>query len=121
MGILITADYLRTHPNEIFVFGDNTLRKGHKGAAELRDFKNTYGFITKIYPSGANEAFYTPETYKEVLDEEINKLECEIAYTPGKTYLITELGGGLANRFNIRPMIIKATERLKKYPNVRFI
>ena len=47
MCIHITQKYLREHSNEIFVFGDNILRKGHGGAAALRNEPNTYGFITK--------------------------------------------------------------------------
>jgi len=44
--MIITAQYLKENPDHIFVFGDNTVRKGFGGAAKFRDFPNTYGFVT---------------------------------------------------------------------------
>lgn len=121
--MIITRDYLRSHPNEIFVFGDNDLRKGKKGAAELRDEPNTYGFVTKKYPSFENEAYYIPEDYGFKLNAEIRSLKFFIQAHPEKTFLISELGGGLANKFGIRPMIVKAIEEsgIPKMPNVRML
>ena len=121
--MIITKEYLRSHTNEIFVFGDNDARFGKKGAAELRDEPNTYGFVTKKYPSNDNGSFYIPEDYGPKLNAEIRALSHQIRTFPEKTFLISELGGGLANKFGIRPMIVKALEEsgITEMKNVRML
>lgn len=118
----ITRSYLRKNPDYIFVFGDNLQRKGKGGAAKLRDEPNTYGFITKKAPSNNSGSFYKPDEYKEKFESELRKLIEEIEKNPNKTFLISKLGGGLANKFNIHEKIIKpGLERLKEYNNVVFL
>ena len=104
---IITRDYLIANPSCIFVFGDNTLRRGKGGAAVLRDLPNTYGFITKKEPTNAVESFYTLSEYREVFDREVNLLLTHMAANPTNRYLISKLGGGLANRFHIWDTIIE--------------
>lgn len=120
---IITRHYLRTHPNEVFVFGDNKLRRGHGGAAALRDEPNVYGFITQKRPSAANDAHYHPTEYREIYRKEIFKLSLVIATNPTKTYLISRVGGGLANTFRIFQKVIEPN--IKKdiggLSNVRFL
>ena len=120
---MINLKYLKEHPNEVFVFGDNVERKGKKGAAILRDEPNSYGFITKRYPSNFDKAFYKPSNYKEVYKEEIKWLIKEITNNPNKIYLISQVGAGLANRYKIFEEIIKPNIKkdLKKFENVRFL
>lgn len=48
--VFITRDYLRKNIDHIFVYGDNTLHKGNKGAAILSNEPNTHGFVTKKFP-----------------------------------------------------------------------
>jgi len=121
--IFITRHYLREHPNEIFVFGDNSLHRGKRGAAVLRDEPNTYGFLTKKYPSLNKDAFFKPSEYELVYRREIRKLIYEIGRNSGKIYLISKLGAGLANKFRIFQKIIEPNikEDLKGYRNVRFL
>ena len=122
METIITREYLREHPSEIFVFGDNTARTGTGGAAALRDEPNTYGFITKKFPTNWNSSFYTPEIYERIFRGELSRLKFEITGNPDKTYLISKLGAGLANRFNIWEKVIRdGLRELEKYPNVRFL
>ena len=121
--MLITKEYLQKNPNHIFVFGDNLLRKGFAGAAILRNEPNTYGFITKKYPSNDDKSFFKPEEYKEFFLKELQKLELEIKKTPNNLWLISSIGSGLANKYNIwekiiKHDIIKLTER---YNNVRIL
>lgn len=103
----------------VFVFGDNLLRKGYGGAAKLRDVKNTYSFITKKYPNNKDESFYTVEEYRDVFENEYNKLVKLIEENPRKIFLISRLGAGLANRFKIYEEIIerRLIELEKNYPN----
>jgi len=118
----LNEEYLRSHPKEIFVFGDNTIRIGKGGAAQLRDEPNTYGFITKVLPANSDSDFYTPETYKKVFEHELKELIKKIVVNKEKTYLISKLGAGLANKFHIwEEIICEGLEILKKYDNVRFL
>jgi hypothetical protein len=104
---LITAEYLRAHPRDIFVFGDNTEHRGHGGAAVLRDLPNVYGFITKRLPVRGDQGYYTPEEYGPIYTTEMAKLqECLRRYYD-RRFLISKLGGGLANRFGIWEAVIK--------------
>jgi hypothetical protein len=48
--VTIAREYLRSHPDHVFVFGDNLLGRGLGGAAALRREPNTFGFITKKRP-----------------------------------------------------------------------
>lgn len=114
----ITKQYLRKHPNEIFVFGDNVIRKGHGGAAKLRDEPNTYGFITKIRPNNHPTSFFTKQEYEPVLDKEIAKLEQTIFYSPFSfeidKILISAVGSGLANKHGIWQLIEPRLKKLKE-------
>jgi len=111
----ITREYLISHPNEIFVFGDNTIRKGYGGGAKLRNLPNTYGFITKKYPNYYDYSYYRLNEYRSVLKKEIEKLTSVIEANPNKKFLISKLGGGLANKYGIwriiKPELIKLKEK----------
>jgi hypothetical protein len=119
----ITRGYLKAHPKEIFVFGDNKERWGHGGAAALRDFKNTFGFITQKRPSNDASAHYKIEEYKPIFEHELVKLKKQIEKNPELTYLISRIGGGLANKFHIWENIIEPVikKELEHYPNVKFL
>lgn len=103
----ITRQYLIEHPDHIFVFGDNELRAGEGGAAALRDMPNTYGFIAKKCPCNNDNCFYMPDEYEAIYHEEVSVLALYIVTSPGKTFLISKLGAGLANRFGIFEAIIR--------------
>jgi hypothetical protein len=120
---IITKQYLREHPNEVFVFGDNTHRKGCGGAAILRYEPNVYGFITKKRPDHRDDSYYRPEEYEGVFVREYVKLHKEIKTHPDKKYLISKLGAGLANKYRIWEKIIEPNLKsgLKHLPNVEFL
>lgn len=119
----ITEQHLIDNPNEIFVFGDNTFRKGTGGAAALRHLPNTYGFITKRTPRRDEDACYEPWEYAYLFEMELNKLKHIIEANPDKTYLISKVGAGLANDYGIFEKIIEPNLKpaLEKYPNVKFL
>jgi len=105
--MIITAQYLRENPNHIFVFGDNTVRRGKGGAAKFRGYPNTYGFITKKYPNNYDSSFYRPDEYKTIFKKELHKLKEELHLNSHKQFLISALGAGLANKYDIWNLIIK--------------
>ena len=118
----ITVEYLRENTDMVFVFGDNLIRKGIGGAAKLRRQPNTYGFITKKYPDNKEESFFKPDEYLPVFENEMVKLIKEIEMHRDKTYLISKLGAGLANRYHIyEQIILPRIGLLRKYDNVEFL
>lgn len=122
MEQIITKEYLNINKNHIFVFGDNLKRIGYGGAAILRNEPNTYGFITKKSPDNKDKSFYKPEEYKLIFQEQMKDLIQVIEHSPNKIFLISKLGAGLANKYNIWEEVIQpGIQILKKYPNVRFL
>lgn len=119
----IDKNYLEENPNHIFVFGDNILRVGYGGAAILRDLPNTYGFVTKRFPNNNDESFYKPDIYKYVYELEMQNLRNQLESDPVSLYLISKLGAGLANKYNIFDKIIKPNLKndLQHYKNVEFL
>jgi len=120
---IITKAYLKDHPMEVFVFGDNGKRTGYGGAAKLRDCRNVYGFITQKRPSKEASAHYTIAEYTPIFETELAKLKKTIEKNPSITYLISRVGGGLANKYHIWEEIIQPRIRkeLKHYSNVKFL
>jgi len=117
----ITLNFLKTHPNHIFVFGDNMLHKGCKGAALFRNEPNVHGFITKRFPNNKPKSFFRPHEYEYVFKIELLSLEKLIKTMSRAIWLITPLGSGLANKYHIWEKVIKpGLEELRKYPNVIF-
>lgn len=122
VGLHLTAKMLTENPSWVFVFGDNTQRSGLGGAAQLRYHPQSYGFITKRCPTYQDTAFYTPEEYQEVYKQELEKLKQEIINNPNKTFLISLLGAGLANKYKIFEKVIQPSIKTDlDFPNVKFL
>lgn len=123
MKMIITKNYLREHPNEVFVFGDNTIRKGKGGATILRDEPNVYGFITKKYPNHDSASYYQVNEYRHVFKKEMDLLKHKIESNPDKKFLISKLGAGLANKYHIFESVIEPVlkKELENYNNILFL
>jgi len=104
--VFIDKIFLRNHQECIFVFGDNTMREGCGGAAKLRNELNSYGFVTKKYPSHADSSYYTAKEYMQVYEEESDNLIDRIRKSQDKIFLISKVGAGLANKHNIWENVI---------------
>lgn len=122
-NIIITEKFLNNNSRAIFVFGDNLQRTGYGGAAILRDHPRSYGFITKKYPDNNDESFYRPKEYAMIFFDELVKLKEKIKDDPFKTFYISQLGAGLANKYKIWENIIKdgLEKNLKDCLNVVFL
>lgn len=120
---IVTKQFLINNPECIFVFGDNTQRKGKGGAAKLRDCDNAYGFITKKYPNNCNSSFYKPNEYLPVYEHEINIVRAWATTHKHKLFLISKLGADLANRYGIFEQVIAPNIRndLSGFDNVVFL
>ena len=121
-NLTITHEFLDMNPDAYVIFGDNLIKKGFGGAAKLRDHPHAIGFITKKFPDNKDESFYRPEEYSPVFFEELEKLKVLIKRKPEKTFYITQLGGGLANKFSIWQKLIhhNLVMALEKFDNVVF-
>jgi hypothetical protein len=121
-NIEITEYFLNNNPNAYFVFGDNIERKGYGGAAKLRDHPHAIGFITKKFPDNRDTSFYHKEEYELVFFEELLKLTKIIEKRPDKVFYISQLGGGLANRYLIWENLIRENlvRTLSNFDNVVF-
>lgn len=120
--IRITQQFLDTNPNAYFIFGDNIERWGHGGAAKLRDHPHAIGFIIKKFPDNNDSSFYKPEEYSSVFFEELEKLKRIVEARPNKTFYISQLGSGLANKYFIWQRLIEhnLVRVLNNYNNVIF-
>jgi hypothetical protein len=104
---IVTLEFLDNNPNAYFVFGDNLERYGHGGAAKLRDHPHAIGFITKKFSDNKDESFYKPEEYSSIFFEELDKLKKIVQKRPDKTFYVSQLGGGSANRYKIWEKLIR--------------
>jgi len=121
-NIKITQEFLDNNPDAYFIFGDNLERWGHGGAARLRDHPHAIGFITKKFPDNSDGSYYKPEEYAQIFFEELKKLKKTIEKRPNKLFYISQLGGGLANKFFIWQKLIKhnLVRELESLDNVIF-
>jgi hypothetical protein len=88
---------------------------------DFGNFTKTF-FITKKFPDNKDNSFYKPEEYSSVFFEELEKLKRIIEKHPDKIFYISQLGGGLANRYYIWQKLIRhnLVRTLEKFKNVIF-
>lgn len=77
----LSPELCRAHPEALFVFGDNLMRKGKGGQAIIRDEPNAFGIATKVSPSNDDAAFFrdTCKRCESVMLEDIERLKRIIA------------------------------------------
>lgn len=121
-NIQITEQFLDSNPDSYFVFGDNLIRQGYGGAAILRDHPQAIGFVTKKFPDNRDTSFYDVGEYESLFFDELENLKTRIETEKDKTFYISQLGGGLANRYKIWENLIKPNleSSLNQFDNVVF-
>ena len=63
------------NPQNLYIFGDNTIRKGKGGQAQIRDCPNAFGIATKFLPSTTNESYFNDSNeVKDIIIDDIVKL-----------------------------------------------
>ena len=71
---------VKSNPNKIYVFGDNTQRKGTGGQAQIRNNENAFGIATKLQPNNSDAAFMSDadlQSNKDVIDSDIAKIKAD--------------------------------------------
>lgn len=58
---ILSVQLVRTHPEKIYVYGDNLKYFGKGGQAIIRDEPNAFGIPTKRYPSWDVWAFFSDQ------------------------------------------------------------
>lgn len=110
----ITRKFIKSHPNEVFVFGDNDIRKGSGGQAkEMRGEQNSFGVRVKRFPGKDNLSYYTDYTYKEnikKITEDFDIVERHLK--GGKDGVIPKdgIGTGLARMKDFAPRTLEYVE-----------
>lgn len=64
MNIEIQEEYFSIeqclhNPDKIYVFGDNLIKKGLGGQAQIRNCPNAFGISTKRFPSMSLDSFFS--------------------------------------------------------------
>ena len=71
----LTREFIRSHPDALFLFGDNEAREGFGGQAkEARGEPNAVGVRTKAEPSNRASAFWREEDHDRqarLIDEDL--------------------------------------------------
>jgi hypothetical protein len=71
---------VKSNPDKIYVFGDNTQRTGTGGQAQIRNNPNAFGIATKLKPTNNADAFMSDkdlESNKQVIDSDIAKIKAQ--------------------------------------------
>lgn len=120
--IKITEEYLNADPNAFFVYGDNLQRQGNSGSSILRGHPRSIGFVTRKAPQGVSGCTFKPHEYISQFFGSLKQLEEHVGKNPARTFYISKLGAGKANKYYIWELIIKPnlTTELGKYSNVIF-
>ena len=103
-----SVEQCRANPNNIYVFGDNSIRLGNGGQAAIRREPNTFGVMTKLYPSQRAGSFLEDcEDHKAMVLADLEKLQ--LLFNAGKTIILPAdgLGTGLADLPTKAPKLYK--------------
>jgi len=97
--MFITRKDIQRNPDVLFVFGDNTIRKGMGGMAkEFRGEPNTIGIRTKKTPKTTKDAYFTDDEYEKniiLIEEDITAIKKE-AKDYCAVWIPDSIGSGLA-------------------------
>lgn len=110
---LITREHVRTHPNTIFVFGDNMQHRGFGGQAKaMRGEPNSIGVPTKWTPRRDPGAYFNDEDWdggkaKGGIAHAFDRIEAALAAGRDVVIPIDGLGTGLAELLRYAPRIAR--------------
>ena len=117
---MITDEFIETHPECVFVYNDNLIRRKLGGNPILKRRGNVVGFVGKKYAHNLINSFFTKEEYLPVFECEKKMLLNLIEKNQDRLFLISRIGGGICDVENIYDEIVHPwLEEVKnKYKNV---
>jgi len=105
------------NPKNLYIFGDNTLRVGKGGQAQIRDCINSFGICTKVLPEMTDESFFNDVIeHLEIIEKDIFNLK-EVIKNNNYEKIIFPcdgLGSGLSDMPNKCPLLYRRMNRLIK-------
>ncbi|MBX2806491.1 MAG: hypothetical protein KTR19_11000 [Hyphomicrobiales bacterium] len=108
---------IKSHPDWLFVFGDNLERKGYGGQARAaRDEPNAVGIATKRSPGMGPDDFFTDgdkTKWEASSAEDLNRLRRHIHAGGVVIWPLDGIGTGLAKLPECAPSIHQAIEEFK--------
>ena len=106
---IVTRDKLKENLDVLYLFGDNSIRKGLGGQAkEMRGEPNSLGIVTKKFPSNEKGSFYSNEDFYfwlELFSGDMKNLAEKVNSGKYKAIVIPPIGIGLADLPNRAPKI----------------
>jgi len=112
------------NPKNLYIFGDNTLRVGKGGQAQIRDCNNAFGICTKMFPDMTDKAFFKDSIkHLEIIEKEIFNLKNEIKNNNYENIIFPYdgLGSGLSDMPNKCPLLYRRMNWLiKKNFNIEY-
>ena len=96
-----TVADLKANPDKIYIFGDNSIKKGKGGQAVIRGEGNAFGIPTKKLPSTGENAYFTDEELESNKQEirnaiDIIKVEADSFFPRNVVFPADGIGTGLA-------------------------
>jgi hypothetical protein len=103
------------NPDKLYIFGDNTFRKGTGGQAQIRHCDNSYGICTKWAPNTTDGAYFIDSiNCLEIVERDIHEL-IKISKTNKYTEIIFPedgLGSGLSKMPQKCPLLYRRMNKL---------
>jgi len=105
---------VKSHPERMFVFGDNVARVGLGGQAkEMRGEPNSIGIVTKWLPSSNDQSYFYDFQFpavKLLIEQDFRRL---FDFPGTIVWPLDSIGRGLARLDVTSPLTLKYIEKLK--------
>lgn len=115
----IYREDLRANPDVLYVFGDNTIRKGMGGqAGQMRGEPNAVGVATKLLPSQTDNSYFSDNDYTNNIKTLMSDLQPVINHLKRGGIVVWPLDGigtGLSELPQRAPKTWKALCQLEEY------
>lgn len=96
------------NPQNLYVFGDNTIRKGKGGQAQIRDCENSFGIATKILPTRDEDAYFKDNVYAaDIIGKDIRALLDLVDKYENIVFPYEGLGTGLSEMPTRCPLVFR--------------
>jgi len=118
-----SIEQCKNNPNTLYIFGDNFMRVGKAGQAQIRDCQNTFGIATKWSPSNRDDAFFSDNIECEnIISNDIQILlnYLKNSNTIKVVFPADGLGTGLSNLQKKAPgILLFLNNKIKKMFNIK--
>jgi hypothetical protein len=119
-----SVEQCNKNKDKLYIFGDNTLRIGNGGQAQIRDCVNSFGICTKLAPSTTEHSYFSDSIeHLELIEADISEL-IKISKTGKYNEIIFPwdgLGSGLSKMPQKCPLLYRRMNKLlSKYFGIEY-